>query len=136
MTETFRRAAQDHVSTRSQTKFFGDFRAELGKRIAELELSLPVVLAPYFSIDSVHAGTTDLKMRLTRLIDESELILMVICRYHHTDEKYGNIHIEIALSGLSREKKTHFLGRFVVTEKKKIEAALTKVLLDGMRVGG
>ena len=132
MSETFRRTAQDHTSTKSQTKFFWDFRVELEKRIAELETSLPTTLSEYFTVDSIHAGASDLKVRLTDR-DESDIILMIIFRYHHADEKYGNVHIEITLSGLSREKKVQFLGKFLVTDKKKIGTKIVEALTVGMK---
>jgi hypothetical protein len=58
---------------------------------------------------------------------------MVILRYHHADEKYGNVHIEITLSGLSREKKVQFLGKFLVTDKKKIGTKIVEALTVGMK---
>lgn len=98
-------------------------------------MALPLTLSPYFTVDSIHAGTTDLKVRLTDHRDASDIILMVIFRYHHADEKYGNVHIEITLSGLSREKKVEFLGKFLVTDKKKIGTKIVEALTLGMKAG-
>ena len=114
-------------------KFFWNFREELAKTLAELEILLTLELWEIFSVNSIFLGNNDIKIRIR---DESEWIdkiVGVIFRYHHEDEKYGNVHIEVVASELSKKTKTHFLWRFLITDRKNINKEVLQTLILGIR---
>ncbi len=114
-------------------KFFRDFKVELQKTLLELETLLTLELWKLFTVNSIFLGNNDIKIRIR---DESlwlDKIVSVIFRYHHDDEKYGNVHVEIVAYELSKKTKTHFLWRFLVTDRKNINKEVLGMLILAIR---
>jgi hypothetical protein len=114
-------------------KFFWDFPLELSKTVTSLEIIITSELPKYFTVDSIIAGNNDIKIRVRDESNGWEKIISAILRYHHDDEKYGNVHIEIAANEKSKRNKSHFLGQFSVTDRKSIEKNVMKALILGIR---
>lgn len=59
--------------------------------------------------NSIETGRNGIKLRIYD--DDGDLHMMnhYVFRYHHDDEWYGNIHIEIVTSEFSEESSTSFL---------------------------
>ena len=131
--DTLRRTAIVHSWPRTRVKFFGDFRAELKKTLLELEKKLTQDIAEHFSIDSCDVGNNDIKIRVRDESVGSQKILSAIFRFHHDDEKYGNVHIEILVSEVSRKNQSLFLGKYLVTDRKKILPDVSKAIILGIR---
>ncbi len=121
-----RPAHPEQVWSKSKVKFFWDFKKELKKILEKLEISLSVEIWKEYVIDSIITGSNDIKLRIG---DEEKWIyklVHIIFRYHHDDEKYGNVHIEISTDELSKKTKTQFLWKFLVTKIKDIEKEVLK----------
>ena len=117
---TLTRTLIDPLTSKSKSKFFGDFRGELLGIISELEILLSTEIAIHFTLDSLITGANDIKIRVHEDSMGLEKIVTVIFRYHHDDEKYGNVHIEIMTYELSQRNKPRFLGKYFVMNRKKI----------------
>ena len=131
--DTLRRTAIEHSWPRTRVKFFGDFRAELEKTLLELEKNLREILSLLFTLDDVDVGNNDIKIRVRDESIGSEKIVSAILRYHHDDEKYGNVHIEILASEVSQKNKSHFLGKYLITNRKKIIPDVSQAIILGIR---
>lgn len=114
-------------------KFFGDFRVELEKTLRELEKTLREEISLHFTLDDIDVGNHDIKIRVRDESVGSEKIVSAIFRYHHDDEKYGNVHIEILASEVSQKNKSHFLGKYLVTNRKKIIPDVSSAIILGIR---
>lgn len=131
--DTLRRTAIEHSWPRTRVKFFRDFRLELEKTLNELEKTLKEEISLHFTLDDIEVGNHDIKIRVRDESVGSEKILSAIFRYHHDDEKYGNVHIEILVSEVSRKNQSLFLGKYLVTNRKKIIPDVSKAIMLGIR---
>lgn len=131
--DTLRRTAIEHSWPRTRVKFFGDFRLELEKTLSELEKTLREEIPLHFTLDDIDVGNNDIKLRVRDESVWSEKIVSAIFRYHHDDAKYGNVHIEILASEVSQKNKSHFLGKYLVTNRKKIIPDVVKAVILGIR---
>ncbi len=113
-------------STRSTVRFQGDFRTELQKTIDILETHFEEELGKYFEVDSVLAWANEIKIRIND--DEKNIRRVVNCifRYHHDEQKFGNINIELGSYELSKKTMVYFVGTFNITDRVRIK----KILLE------
>lgn len=110
-------------------KFFLDFWEELTKTVTGLESAITEEIRKCFTLDSIISGSSDIKIRVRDESNGWEKIVSVILRYHHDDEKYGNVHIEILVSELSKKNKSYFLGKYLITDRKNIHTDVLKSLI-------
>jgi hypothetical protein len=80
-------------------------------------------------IDSIIAGRSDIKIRINDTNTGIEKLMNCIFRYHHDDEKYGYVHIELTSYELSLKPRVHFMGKYSVTDRKNIEKDILKDLV-------
>ena len=130
--DTIRRIIPKIGSSKSK-KFFLDFRQELAKTILGLESTIVEEISKLFTIDSIISGSSDIKIRVRDESNGWEKIVSVILRYHHDDAKYGNVHIEILASELSKKNKSHFLWKYLITDRKNIYTDVQKTLILAIR---
>ena len=50
-------------------------------------------------------------------------------RHHHTDERYGNIHIDLVTTGLGIKSKVRELGKFSVMDRENMREKILKEIL-------
>ena len=131
--DTLRRTAVVHSWPRTRVKFFWDFKKELEKTLFELEIILTKEISAYFTLDTFDVGNNDIKIRVRDESVGSQKILSAIFRFHHDDEKYGNVHIEILVSEVSRKNQSLFLGKYLVTDRKNIIPDVSKAIMLGIR---
>lgn len=131
--DTLRRTAIVHSWPRTRVKFFWDFKKELEKTLLELEIALTKEISAHFTLDTLDVGNNDIKIRVRDESIASQKILSAIFRFHHDDEKYGNVHIEILVSEVSRKNQSLFLGKYLVTDRKNIIPDVSKAIMLGIR---
>ena len=132
-TQIFHKTKSENTSAKTQVKFFWDFRKELEKTMTELEVILTAELEKLFTIDSIISGNNDIKIRIRDEVEWTERRISAILRYHHDDEKYGNVHIEILVAELSERNKSLFLGKYLITDRKSIIKNILEASISAMR---
>jgi len=50
-------------------------------------------------------------------------------KHHHTDERYGNINIELVTTGLGIKSKHHIVGKFSILDHETITENILKDIL-------
>ena len=120
-------------SSRSTVRFQWDFRAELQKTIDILELYFEEELPKIFVVDSVLAGGNEIKIRIND--DEQNIRRVVNCifRYHHDEQKFGNINIELGSYELSKKTMVYFVGTFSIIDRERIKKILLKDVISCIR---
>jgi hypothetical protein len=129
---TLSRTVVDPLSSKSKVKFFGDFKAELRKTLLLLEKELTIEIERDFTLDTFDVGTYDIKIRVRDESKGTQKIISAIFRFHHNDEKFGNVHIEVLVSELSEKNKSEFLGKYLVTNRKKIIPDVVAMVMRGI----
>lgn len=109
--------------------FQGNFKAEVQRSIHELETFLEKELRSVYDDIYVESGRNNVKVRVIVRSEWIEKIINCIFRYHHDDEKFGNIHIELVVSEVSETSRLHFVGKFGVQDHRTIEKAVLQDLL-------
>lgn len=109
---------------RSTVRFNGDYRAELQKTIDILELYFESELPKHFAIDSVIAGWYEIKIRVNDEAKDIRRVVNCIFRYHHDEQKFGNINIELGSYELSKKTMVHFVGTFSIVDRERIKRVL------------
>ena len=134
--KTLSRIVAHPLATKSKVKFFGDFKFELEKTISELEQVLASHAKEDFILDWMEVGNHEISIRARETVDSPQKIISAIFRYHRDDEKYGNVHIEIVVSELSEKNIVEFLGKYLVTNRKKIIPDVVHMMQRGLRMHG
>ena len=118
---------------RSTVRFNGDYRAELQKTIDILDVYFEEELPKYFVVDSVLAGGNEIKIRIND--DEQNIRRVVNCifRYHHDEQKFGNINIELGSYELSKKTMVHFVGTFSIIDRERIKRVLLEDVIGCIR---
>jgi hypothetical protein len=116
-------------STGSKVMFWGDFKEELQKTIDALEEFMEKNLHEYFEVDSILGWRNNLKIRVNDRERNIEKMVNCIFRYHHNEEKFGFVNIEIVVSELSQKPRLHFVGRFGVLEREKIHKSILEDII-------
>jgi hypothetical protein len=130
MENTLRYRKPEKQSTRSTVRFQWDFRAELQKTIDILEVYFEEELWKHFVVDSVLAWNNEIKIRIND--DEKNIRRVVNCifRYHHDEQKFWNINIELGLYELSKKTKVYFVGTFSIIDRERIKKILIKDVIQ------
>ncbi len=117
-------------SSRSTVRFQWDFRLELQKTIDILETYFEAELPKHFVVDSVLAGGNEIKIRIND--DEQNIRRVVNCifRYHHDEEKFGNINIELGSYEVSKKTMVYFVGTFSIIDRERIKKILFKDVIS------
>lgn len=118
---------------RSTVRFNGDYRAELQKTIDILELYFEAELPKSFFIDSVIAGGYEIKIRINDEEQDIRRVINCIFRYHHDEQKFGNINIELGSYELSKKTMVHFVGTFSITDRERIKRVLLEDVIGCAR---
>ena len=120
-------------SSRSTVRFQWDFRVELQKTIDLLEIYFEEELPKYFVVDSVLAGGNEIKIRIND--DEQNIRRVVNCifRYHHDEQKFGNINIGLASYETSKKAMVYFVGTFSIIDRERIKKILLKDVISCIR---
>ena len=95
-----------------------------------VEASIENDLTEYFSVDSILGGNNNLKVRIDDQEQGFERIVNCMFRHHHTDERYGNINIDLVTTGLGIETKKRLLGKFDILDREVIKESILKNLVD------
>jgi hypothetical protein len=127
------RSTRSEARAKISKKFFWDFRVELQKTLDILEETLQSEIPRDFVLDSIIAGHNELKIRIADEEKGLYRLVSVILRYHHDDEKYGNVHIEIIASEVSTKTKNQFLGKYLITDQKSIKKDVLQAVLRHIR---
>lgn len=92
---------------RSTVMFQGKYKEELQRTMDMLEKAIEKDLEAYFIVDSILGGNNNLKVRIDDREQGVERIVNCMFRHHHTDERYGNIHIDLVTTGLGIKSRRH-----------------------------
>ncbi len=109
---------------RSTVRFNGDYRAELQKTIDILELYFEAELPKSFFVDSVIAWGYEIKIRINDEEQNIRRVINCIFRYHHDEQKFGNINIELGSYELSKKTMVFFVGTFSIIDRERIKRVL------------
>lgn len=114
---------------RSTVMFQGKYKEELQKTMDILEKAIEEDLSEYFVVDSILGGNNNLKVRIDDQDQGVERIVNCMFRHHHTDERYGNIHIDLVTTGLGMKSKLHNVGKFGILDRGTIKERVLKDLV-------
>ena len=131
-----KRSVVHPLTSKSKVKFFGDFKSELRITLLEIEKALKTRVESDSLLDWIEVGNHEISIRARHTVDDPQKIISAIFRYHHDDEKYGNVHIEIVVSELSEKNIVEFLGKYLVTNRKKIIPDVVQMMQRGLRMHG
>lgn len=85
---------------RSTVMFQGKYKEELQKTMDLVEKAIEDESGKHYIVDSILGGNNNLKVRIDDPEQGVERIVNCIFRHHHTDERYGNINIDLVTTGL------------------------------------
>ncbi|MDD5197464.1 MAG: hypothetical protein PHN60_01245 [Candidatus Gracilibacteria bacterium] len=114
---------------RSTVMFQGKYKEELQKTMDSVEKAIEEDLKDYFVVDSILGGNNNLKVRIDDREQGVERIVNCMFRHHHTDERYGNIHIDLVTTGLGIKSKLHEVGKFSILDRETIKEKVLKDLI-------
>lgn len=114
---------------RSTVMFQWKYKEELQKTMDIIEKSIEEDLWDYFIVDSILWGNNNLKVRIDDQEQGMERIVNCMFRHHHTDERYGNIHIDLVTTGLGIKSRLHKVGKFSVLDRETIRERVLKDLV-------
>jgi hypothetical protein len=80
-------------------------------------------------VDSILGGNNNLKIRIDDPEQGVERIVNCMFRHHHTDERYGNIHIDLVTTGLGIKSTLHKVGKFSILDRGVIVERVLKDIL-------
>lgn len=116
------------TSIKSKAKFSGDYKEELKKLVDLLDRTFEEKTDwGRFRIDSAAASRTNVRLRISDAEFGDELIVNCVLWYHHTDEKFGYVNVDLVTTGFSKKPETLFVGKFSITDH---EAILGKICHD------
>lgn len=118
---------------RSKVMFQGNFKEELQKVLDVIENAIEKDLPDRFVVDSILGGSNNLKVRIDDQEEGVERIVNCIFRHHHNDERYGNIHIDLAISGLGVRPRFHTVGKFSLLDQEMMKEKVLKDFVDCVR---
>lgn len=114
---------------RSTVMFQWKYKEELQKTMDSVEKAIEEDLKDYFVVDSILWGNNNLKVRIDDREQGVERIVNCMFRHHHTDERYGNIHIDLVTTGLGIKSKLHEVGKFSILDRETIKEKVLKDLI-------
>ena len=108
------------ASVGSKVRFQWKFKDELEKTLemvaGELEKSFPDT----WTLSDLTLWNNNIKLKITENMSGHDMMINCIFRYSRDDEKFGNIHIELAVSEISQKTKVHFMWKYNVIDHKNI----------------
>ncbi len=118
----------------STARFHGKFKEELAKTIDIIWSTIEADIWEDFVFDSISSGNNNIKMIIhAKDVDERKNINCIF-RYHHDDEWFGNVNIELVLSELSEKTKTRFVGKYSVLDRAKIKKDIVADILTCLKI--
>lgn len=127
--ERYARKSKESVlrPIKSTVMFQWKYKEELQKTMDILEKAIEDESWKQYIVDSILGGNNNLKVRIDDQEQWVERIVNCRFRHHHTDERYGNIHIDLVTTGLGIKSTTHKVGKFSIMDR---EVIVEKVLKD------
>ncbi|MDQ1343521.1 MAG: hypothetical protein QG650_240 [Patescibacteria group bacterium] len=117
-------------SIKSKSRFTGKYKEELEKLIDLLDRTFEEETEwGHFRIDSVMSARNNIRLRISDPEFGAELIVNCVFWYHHTDERYGYVNIDLVISGLSRKPEPRLVGKFGITDHDTIRAKVCHDLM-------
>jgi len=114
--------------TRSTVMFHGDYKRELEKLLDVVDSAIENGLPEHLVVDSILGGNNNLKVRLEDTEHGVERIVNCMFRHHHTDERYGNIHIDLVTNGHGLKSELTSIGKFSIVD----HATIREKILRGI----
>lgn len=112
-------------SINSRAKFAGKYKDELAKLYDVLDENFEKETDwGHFNMDSVATAGNNIRFRVSDPEYGSQLLVNCVFWYHHSDEKYGYINVDLVTTGLKRKAETKLVGKFNITAREEIEAAI------------
>lgn len=110
------------TSIKSKAKFSGNYKEELKGLVDLLDAAFEEKSDwGHFRIDSVASARTNIRLRISDTEFGDEIIVNCVFWYHHTDERYGHINVDLVTTGFSKKPETRFVGKFPITEHEAIK---------------
>lgn len=119
---------------RSTVMFRGDYKAELLKSMDTIEAAIEKDLPAPFVVDSILGGNNNLKVRIEDIDRNLERIINCLFWFHHDDERYGYVNIDLVMTEFGTKSRTHLVGRFRVTDKEIMKDAVLKDMIRCMKM--
>lgn len=79
------------------------------------------------------SARNNIRLRISEPELGAEMIVNCVFWYHHEDERYGYINIDLVTSGLSRKGETRFVGAFNITDRAKIKDKVWRHLMGTVK---
>lgn len=112
-------------SINSRAKFAGKYKDELAKLYDVLDENFEKETDwGHFNMDSVATAGNNIRFRVSDPEYGSQLLVNCVFWYHHSDEKYGYVNVDLVTTGLGRKAETKLVGKFNITAREEIEAAI------------
>ena len=113
---------------RSTVKFRGDFKKSLAELIEHLEDAVETEVGRVYGIRYIQSTKTQFKVRIEDEPTGIECIIAVVFEYSHTDVSYGNVHIELVVSEVSKRPRSILLDKYNLLDKERVN----REVVDGI----
>lgn len=117
---------------RSKVMFGGKYKEALENLMEILEEMFEWAEAEHFVIDSVIPGNNNIRLRITETEMGEQIIVNCVFWYHHNDQRYGLINIDLVTTGYKQKTKTHFVGTFGILDHENIKTRVCNDLITSV----
>ena len=91
---------------KSKAKFAGKYKDELESLMDEIQETLENASCARFEVESVLPSGNKLRTRINDPELGGQIIVNCVFWYHHSDERYGYVNVDLVTSGLSKKTET------------------------------
>lgn len=117
---------------RSKVMFGGKYKEALENLMQMLEDTFEWAEAEHFVIDSVIPGNNNIRLRITETEMGEQVIVNCVFWYHHNDQRYGLINIDLVTTGYKQKTKTQFVGTFGILDHENIKNRVCNDLITSV----
>ncbi|MFZ4462109.1 MAG: hypothetical protein ACOYN2_06570 [Patescibacteria group bacterium] len=77
-------------------------------------------------------GNNNIRLRITETEMGEQIIVNCVFWYHHNDQRYGLINIDLVTTGYKQKTKTHFVGTFGILDHENIKTRVCNDLITSV----
>jgi hypothetical protein len=120
-------------TVKSKVRFKGDYKKALRELLEVVETHIEQEVGARYTIDSILGGGSNLKVRISDEATGIECIINCVFEYNHTDMAYGNVHVELVITELSKKPRSVLLDKYSVLDVARISSEVVAGILGVMQ---
>jgi hypothetical protein len=120
-------------TVKSKVKFKGDYKKALRELLEVVEVAIEQEVGALYTIDSILGGGSNLKVRISDNTNGAECIINCVFEYNHTDASYGNVHVELVVSELSKKSRSILLDKYNVLDHARVSREVVEGIVGVMK---